>query len=214
VQPRRENHRYIAVEGPIGVGKTSLARMLAEHLRGRAVLESAEENPFLGRFYREPEKYAFQTQIFFLLSRYRQQQILHQQDLFHRITVTDYLFEKDRLFASLTLSEDEFALYDQIYALLETRIIRPDLVIYLQASPKVLIRRIRKRKLPYEEQIQEEYIERVSEAYRQFFFQWRGSPLLVVDTSRIDFVHKEEDFLLLIREMNHVTHGVHYFIPG
>ncbi len=214
MQPRRENHRYIAVEGPIGVGKTSLARMLAEHLRGRAVLESAEENPFLGRFYREPEKYAFQTQIFFLLSRYRQQQILHQQDLFHRITVTDYLFEKDRLFASLTLSEDEFALYDQIYALLETRIIRPDLVIYLQASPKVLIRRIRKRKLPYEEQIQEEYIERVSEAYRQFFFQWRGSPLLVVDTSRIDFVHKEEDFLLLIREMNHVTHGVHYFIPG
>jgi deoxyadenosine/deoxycytidine kinase len=206
--------QYIAVEGPIGVGKTSLARMLAEHFGGRAIMEAVEENPFLSRFYQDSDKYAFQTQVFFLLSRFRQQRELLQQDLFHRVTVTDYLFDKDRLFAHLTLGEDELALYKQIYSLLEARVLRPDLTIYLQASPEILIRRIRKRNMDYERGIDAEYIERVSEAYRQFFFQWNASPLLVVDTSRIDFVHREEDFQMLIREMTHATHGVHYFIPG
>lgn len=208
-----EKGKYIAVEGPIGVGKTSLAAKLAEHFDGRAIIEAVDENPFLPRFYQDSDKYAFQTQIFFLLSRFRQQQELLQQDLFHRVTITDYLFDKDRLFAQLTLGEDELALYEQIYNLLEARVLRPDLVIYLQASPEVLIRRIRKRNLAYERGIDAEYIERVSEGYRQFFFQWNASPLLVVDTSLIDFVKHEEDFLLLTREMAHASHGVHYFIP-
>jgi deoxyadenosine/deoxycytidine kinase len=204
---------YIAIEGPIGVGKTSLARMLEKHFVGRAVLERVEENPFISRFYQDPEKFAFQTQIFFLLSRFRQQQELLQQDLFHRVTITDYLFEKDRVFAFINLTEDELALYEQIYSLFKSRVLRPDLVIYLQASSKVLVRRIRSRNLPFERGVTEEYVERVSEAYREFFFQWNASPLLVVDTSRFDFVHREEDFSLLVREMSQATHGVRYFIP-
>jgi deoxyguanosine kinase len=205
--------RYIAVEGPIGVGKTSLARMLADHFGGKAVLEAAEENPFLERFYRDWERYAFKVQIYFLLTRYRQQQELLQQDLFHRMAVTDYLFDKDRLFAQLTLAEDELSLYEQIYSLLESRVLRPDLVVYLHASANVLIRRIRGRGYAYEREIRAGYVEQVSEAYRQYFFQWNASPLLVVDTSRIDFVNRRDDFLLLVREMEHATHGVHYFVP-
>ena len=209
----KNQHRYIAVEGPIGVGKTSLAKMLAEHFDGKIVLEAIEENPFLSRFYQEPEKYAFPTQVFFLLSRYRQQQELLQQDLFRRIAITDYLFHKDRVFAQLTLGDDELFLYEQIYSLLEPRIRRPDLVIYLQASPQVLSQRIRGRRLDYERGITPDYLVRVSEAYQKFFFRWQASPLLVVDTSRIDFVHRKEDFSLLLKEIGHTTRGIHYFIP-
>jgi deoxyadenosine/deoxycytidine kinase len=206
-------NQCIAVEGPIGVGKTSLAKMLTEHLKGRIVLEAVEDNPFLPHFYQEPEKYAFPTQVFFLLSRYRQQQELLQQDLFQRVTITDYLFHKDRIFAQLTLGDDELFLYEQIYSLLEPRLRRPDLVIYLQASPDVLSRRIRGRSLDYERGMTADYLGRVSEAYQRFFFQWNASPLLVVDTSRLDFVHREEDFALLLKEIGHTTRGVHYFIP-
>jgi deoxyguanosine kinase len=207
------DHRYIAVEGPIGAGKTSLAKMLAERFDGKIVLEAVEDNPFLQRFYQEPEKYAFPTQVFFLLGRYRQQQELLQQDLFRRVMITDYLFHKDRIFAQLTLGDDELFLYEQIYNLLEPRLRRPDLVIYLQASPQVLAQRIRGRNWDYERGMSADYLGRVSEAYQRFFFQWNVTPLLVVDTSRLDFVHRENDFALLLKEIGHTTRGVHYFIP-
>ncbi len=208
-----ERPRYIVVEGPIGVGKTTLATKLGEEFKARVVLEGPEENPFLEKFYENQEKYAFQTQIFFLLSRFSQQQNLAQQELFQQTTIVDYFFEKDRIFASLTLSDEELALYEQIYHLLNARVPRPDLVIYLQARTRVLLERISKRGTAYEKSINPKYIEALNQLYNDYFFYYNSSPLLVVNTSEIDFVEKEDDFKELVKEIRQMRKGTQHFIP-
>jgi deoxyadenosine/deoxycytidine kinase len=193
--------RYIAVEGPIGVGKTTLAELLAEEFKARLVLEEAEENPFLPSFYKDPKGYAFQTQVFFLLSRYRQQKILAQQDLFQQITVSDYIFAKDRIFAQINLSEDEISLYDNLYGLLDAQVAKPDLVIFLQASVDTLRQRIKKRGIAHEKPISGQYIERLCQAYNQFFFEYDETPLLTVNCTEIDIVHNQSDYKNLLKEI-------------
>jgi deoxyadenosine/deoxycytidine kinase len=205
--------RYIAVEGPIGVGKTSLTGLLAEEFSAKRVLEGPGENPFLPRFYQDRRKYAFQTQIFFLLSRYQQQQELLQLELFSRLTISDYLFAKDRIFASINLDENEMALYDRIYRLLTGRIPTPDLVIYLQAKSQILLSRIRQKNEEYERSISEDYVQTLVEAYNNFFFHYDESPLLVIDTSEIDFVHRKKDLAGLMREVQKPRRGTWYFVP-
>jgi deoxyguanosine kinase len=205
--------RYIAVEGPIGVGKTALARRLAAEFGARLVLEQVEENPFLGRFYDDADKYAFPAQLFFLLERYRQQRELGQLDLFAQGTVADYLFAKDHIFASLTLGIDEFQLYQQIFQLLDERLPHPDLVIYLEARAEVLHRRIRKRSRDYERGITQQYLERVSEAYREYFHNFTEAPLLVINCSDIDFVEHGGDLADLIKEIRAMRQGVQHYIP-
>ncbi len=205
--------RYIAIEGPIGVGKSSLAELLSKELKGRLLTEEVDANPFLPRFYTDPRKYAFQTQIFFLLSRYQQQRELLQQELFNTTIVSDYLFAKDRIFAYLNLDEDELTLYDRIYKLLDTRIPKPDLVIFLQASTRVLVERIRKRNKDYEANIKEEYLERLVDAYNRYFFYYSDTPLLVVNTTDIDFVENPSDLSNLIKEIRTMKGGAQHYIP-
>ncbi|MBI2964516.1 MAG: deoxynucleoside kinase [Deltaproteobacteria bacterium] len=205
--------RYIVVEGPIAVGKTSLAERLAGALGARLVLEEGEENPFLRKFYESPEKYAFATQIFFLLSRYRQQLELAQRDLFEQAVVADYFFAKDQIFARLNLDNDEYLLYQQIYRLLDTRTVRPDLVVYLEARGDVLAKRMRRRDRAYERRIAPAYLERVAEAYRQFFYHYADSPLLVVQSSEIDFVAHPGDFEALLKEIQTMKRGVQHYVP-
>jgi deoxyguanosine kinase len=205
--------KYIVVEGPIGVGKTSLAKLLAAEFQARTVFETVEDNPFLSKFYQDRETYAFQNQLFFLLSRYHQQTKLVQQDLFSQATVSDYLFAKDKIFASLTLSAEELALYYQIYQLLDPRLPRPDLVVYLQARPEVLYKRLKKRDKSYERGVTPEYLTEVAQAYNQFFFHYDESPLLVVNTSEIDFVASSQDLGDLIREINSMGFGTQHYIP-
>ena len=202
--------RYMVVEGPIGVGKTTFVKLLAEVFQAETVLERAEENPFLSKFYGDTDKFAFQTQIFFLLTRYQQQQEILQAELFRQNIISDYLFAKDRIFAYLNLSEDELVLYEWIYQLLDQRVVKPDLVIYLQAPVQVLLKRIRKRALWYEKEMDQEYLKRVSKAYNTFFFHYKDTPLLVVNTSNIDFVHREADLKNLIREIRNTAKGVRY----
>lgn len=205
--------RYIAVEGPIGVGKTSLAGLLAKEFSARRIVETPQANPFLPRFYQDRKKYAFQTQIFFLLSRYQQQQELLQLDLFNRLTISDYLFAKDRIFASINLDENEMALYERIYRLLTGRISTPDLVIYLQANARVLHSRIKQRTEEYERSIGADYLETLVQAYNSYFFHYDESPLLVIDTSEIDFIHKEKDLAGLVREIQKPRTGTWYYVP-
>jgi deoxyadenosine/deoxycytidine kinase len=205
--------RYIAIEGPIGVGKTSLATLLAKELKARLILEKPEENPFLPQFYRDRKSYAFQTQVFFLLSRFQQQKEIAQLDLFNQVTLTDYLFAKDRIFASLNLSNDELALYEQLYDLLRDQIPTPDLVVFLQAKAEVLLHRIKTRNVPYEKEIDLNYLQELVEAYNYYFFHYDRSPLLVIDTSEIDFVNQKEDFTQLVREIEQMKMGTWYFIP-
>lgn len=205
--------RYIVVEGPIGVGKTTLAKKLAEELGARAVLEQADENPFLRKFYDYPEKFAFQAQMFFLLGRYRQQKQLVQQDLFSHGTVADYLFSKDRIFAEVNLEGDELALYRQMFQLLDPRLPKPDLVVYLHAKTDVLLERLRKRDRDYERRISTAYLRKIAEAYRDFFFYYDETPLLVVDSSDVDFVTRSADLKDLIREIDQTGHGVQQYIP-
>lgn len=204
---------YIAVEGPIGVGKTTLVQRMAEQLPARVVVEIVEENPFLADFYREPDKYAFQTQLFFLLSRYRQQQGLFQPDLFNRFILTDYIFAKDRLFAALTLSDNELLLYDQIYQILDTRILKPDLVVYLQARLEVLLERIKRRGRSFEKNFDAAYLKRLMATYNNYFFHYCDTPLLVVDTTDIDIVNSDEDFLDLCRSILKHRGGIHFYKP-
>jgi deoxyguanosine kinase len=205
--------RYIVVEGPIGIGKTTLARLLAEEWQARMVLEQVDDNPFLRRFYDDPEKYAFQAQMFFLLTRYRQQQELAQQELFRQSLIADYLFAKDHIFAQINLASDELALYRQLFHLLGTRIPKPDLVVYLQARPDVLLARLRKRARDYERHITPEYVRRVTEAYKDFFFHYEETPLLVVNCSEIDFVAHSEETADLMREIREMGQGVQHYIP-
>lgn len=206
--------RYIAIEGVIGAGKTSLARMLARDLDARLNLEIVETNPFLPRFYENPRRYAFPTQIFFLLSRYTQQQEFLQQDLFHRTIVSDYIFAKDRIFANLNLDDEELVLYERVASALEGRVPVPDVVVYLQASVDVLMRRIERRGRDYERHIRRDYIESLNEAYNHFFFHHEETPLLVVNTSEMDFVRNPEHYRVLRRHIEEPFQGVQYYTPS
>jgi deoxyguanosine kinase len=208
-----EDLRYIVIDGPIGVGKTSLAKLLSEELTARLILEKTEDNPFLKEFYQNPKQFAFQTQVFFLLSRYRQLEALSQMDIFSNSTVSDYFFPKDRIFASVTLEESELALYEQIYNLLNPHIPIPDLVIYLQAGTPMLLQRIRRRARDYEMVITADYLERLNQAYNQFFFHYTSSPLLVVQTGEMDFVKSREDREDLLRQIRQMKKGTQYYVP-
>jgi deoxyadenosine/deoxycytidine kinase len=205
--------RYIAVEGPIGVGKTSLVDLLSERLGARKLLEVAEDNPFLPNFYKDPRRYAFQTQLWFLLNRFRQQQEMAQFDLFRQTLVADYLFAKDKIFAYLTLEDHELALYERVHALLQLRVPSPDLAIFLQASTEALLQRIAIRGKAYEREIDRKYLQDLNEAYTHFFFHYTASPLLVVNTSDIDFVNRREDLEDLIKKISETRAGMHYYVP-
>ena len=206
--------RYIAVEGVIGAGKTSLAKMVSERLNARLVLEQFEENPFLERFFEDSDHYAFQTQIFFLLSRYKQQQDLFQADLFHNALVTDYIFEKDKIFAYLNLHDDELRLYETLVGSIEKNIPIPDLVVYLQSSAERLMSNIKDRGRMYEENISEEYIKDLNEAYNYFFFRYKSAPLLIVNSTEIDFVNDKNDFEELYNEILRPSRAaVEYYNP-
>jgi deoxyguanosine kinase len=205
--------KYIVTEGPIGVGKTSLTSLLAEELGARLILERAEDNPFLPDFYRDPIRYRFQTQMFFLLSRFSQQQEMSQPDLFTRITISDYLFDKDRIFAYLNLDENELALYEQFYKILEPKIVKPDLVIFLQADTDTLLKRIRQRGRQFEKDINLDYIATVNEAYNHFFFRYSETPLLVINTSDIDYVNRREDLDDLLKYILGMKQGTQYYVP-
>jgi deoxyguanosine kinase len=205
--------RYIVTEGPIGVGKTSLTTLLFEELEARLILERAEDNPFLTDFYKDPARYRFQTQMFFLLSRFSQQQEMAQPDLFTRITLSDYLFDKDRIFAYVNLDDHELALYEQFYKILEPKILKPDLVIFLQADTDTLLRRIKLRSRPFEKEIGLDYIASVNEAYNQFFFRYTDTPLLVINTSDIDFVNRRDDLDDLLKQILNMKQGTQYYVP-
>lgn len=205
--------RYIAIEGVIGVGKTSLAGLLAERMNGRLVLENPEENPFLEQFYKDPRHFAFQTQLFFLLSRFRQQQELPEPDLFQPLVVADYLFSKDRIFAYINLGEAEIALYEKVMALMEVRIRKPDLVVYLQSSTERLLRNIRQRDRSYEREISEDYLRTLNEAYNHFFFHYADSPLLIVNATAIDYVGNADHLRALIAEIQRDDVGTRYYNP-
>lgn len=206
-------NRYIVVEGPIGVGKTSLSNILSERLNARRILEVVEENPFLANFYADRQKFAFQTQIFFLLSRFRQQQELLQQELFSAATVSDYLFAKDRIFACLNLDGPELGLYDRVFDAVGPRVTKPDLVIYLQARMDVLLHRIKKRGREFERKFDAAYLESLVHAYNDFFAHYTETPLLVVDTSDIDFVNNEGDRENLINAIQKARAGTQHYLP-
>lgn len=199
--------RYIAIEGPIGAGKTSLAQRLAADFQGRTVLESVEENPFLAEFYKDRRKHALKTQILFLISRYQQQKELIQNDLFSQVVVCDYLFSKDRIFANLNLTKDEMFIYDKIYSLLDPHLPKPDLVVYLQASNDILKKHIKKRGIAYEKNIDAAYLEALAETYNRFFFSYNETPLLTVNVTDIDFVKNKTDYENLVREILSTNKG-------
>ena len=208
-----DNISYIAIEGPIGVGKTSLAELLAAEFNGTTLIEEVDTNPFLPKFYEDIKKYSFQTQLFFLVSRFQQQKNMFQQDLFSSTVVSDYLFAKDRIFAYMNLSEDELGLYEQVYRLLDTRIPRPDLVLYLQASTDTLLARIKKRNKDFEQNIGERYLEQLVEAYNRYFFYYSETPLLIINTTDIDFVNDQEDLTNLVKEIRSMKGGSQHYIP-
>jgi deoxyadenosine/deoxycytidine kinase len=200
------------VDGPIGVGKTSFVRLLAERFDAYTVLEDVD-NPFLEAFYQDKPGAGFQAQLFFLLSRYRQLQELAQRDLFHQITLVDYVFPKDKIFAYLNLDDSELLIYEKLYALLEPQVPKPDMVIFLQAETRTLIERIRRRDRSYEREISEAYIDEVNKAYNYFFFHYDQTPLLVIDTTAIDFVHQEKHLDELVDQIRKMERGVQYYRP-
>jgi deoxyguanosine kinase len=206
-------HRFIVVEGPIGVGKSSLARRLAGSFGAELVLEQAEQNPFLERFYRDPQGAAFPSQLHFLFQRAQQLANLKQADLFAPVRVADYLFDKDRLFAQLTLDEAELALYDQVHARLGVDPPRPDLVIYLQAPVDVLLERIARRRIAAEQQIERAYLERLNEAYARFFHDYETAPLLIVNASAIDPTSNDADYEELLAVVRRMKRGRLYYNP-
>ncbi|MBI4811419.1 MAG: deoxynucleoside kinase [Ignavibacteriales bacterium] len=207
--------RHIAIEGVIGAGKTTLAKLLEERLSGKVVLEKFEENPFLPKFYEDPDRYAFQTQIFFLLNRYKQQQDLLQADLFHRFLITDYIFEKDKIFAYLNLEDDELRLYENVLTTIEHTVPTPDLVVYLQCTTSRLMTNIRQRGREIERNMSEQYIRDLNEAYNYFFFRYKSAPLLIVNASQIDFVHNREELDDLLMEIFRPNKApVEYYNPA
>jgi deoxyguanosine kinase len=206
--------QYIVVEGVIGVGKTSMARLLAERLEAGLLLEDVNQNPFLPDFYKDRARYAFSTQIYFLLSRYQQQQRLLDRDLFIKRIIADYLFEKDALFASVTLSPPEFELYRKIVTVLRRDIPRPDLVIYLQASTQVILKRIRQRNVPCEKPIDADYIDALNAAFNSFFFNYSEAPLLVIKTDEIDFVANETHLDDLLEQIKKPQPHIMYYAPS
>ena len=205
--------QYVAVEGPIGVGKTAVVERLAQRLEAHTVLEEWSQNPFLKAFYDGAAGAAFQVELFFLLSRYRQQQELLQRRLFTQATICDYVFEKSKLFAYLNLEDSELIIYDKLYALLGEGVPRPDLVIYLQAPTEVLVRRIRQRGRPEEARLSEEYLAEVNRAYNHYFFHYTQTPLLVVNTAEVDFVKRAEDVDDLIKQVRQMGKGTQYYVP-
>ncbi len=206
------NFKFIAVEGPIGVGKTSLVDLLASRLDARKVIENVE-NPFLHDFYQDRPGAAFQCQLFFLLNRFRQHQELAQGNLFRQTALCDYIFAKDKIFAYLNLSDSELMLYERLYGVLEEQVPHPDLVIYLQARDEVLMERVRRRERDYEREISESYVTELNRAYNYFFFHYNRTPLLVIDTSDIDFVKSQEDLEEVLRQIQSMQRGVQYYIP-
>lgn len=198
---------YIVIEGVIGAGKTTLARLVAEQFGAKVVLEEFEQNPFLERFYEDRERWAFQTQLAFLASRFRQQKDLLARDLFHRVVVSDYAFDKDRIFAHHNLEGDELQLYETLFSLMEPNTPTPDLVVYLQSTPERLMQNIEKRGRSYEEDMDPEYIEALHEAYNYYFFRYTKSPLLIVNASGIDFVENQSELAELFR---HIAAGEHH----
>lgn len=195
-------YRYIVVEGPVGAGKTDLARRLADHFRAGTLLETPEENPFLAKFYQDPARHALAAQLFFLFQRSAQLRGLSQMDMFSQATVSDFIFDKDLLFAQLTLNDDEFRLYQQIYAHLEPQTLAPDLVIYLQAPVHVLAERVRRRGVAYERHLSDEYLARVADSYSRFFYQYNESPILIVNSEHMDLAGEQQDFELLLARIS------------
>lgn len=209
------NVSYIAIEGVIGAGKTSVAKMLSTRLNAKLILERFDENPFLEKFYLNPEEYAFRTQIFFLLERYHQLQELHQKDLFQSYIVSDYIFEKDKIFAYMNLNDDELRIYEQVAGSLDKNIIQPDLVIYLQSSVTRLMENIRKRNRPIEKEISEEYIENLNEAYKYFFSRFKATRVLIVNCEEADFLNNNSEFENLLAEIfSQDTGAVKYYNPS
>ena len=205
-----QKFRYIVVEGPIGAGKTSLARVLGERSGSSLLLEEPDANPFLPGFYQDRARYALPAQLYFLFQRVRQVRVLSQSDLFSSVTVADFMLEKDPLFARVTLTDDELALYEQVYASLRPRAPTPDLVIYLQASPETLVERVRQRAVAYERGIPDEYLVRLAETYARFFYQYDAAPVLIVNSDHLNFVDQPSDFDLLLERI-HAMRGPREF---
>jgi len=206
--------RYIAIEGVIGAGKTSLAKKIKDRLNSELILEQFDVNPFLEKFYSDRKRYAFQTQMFFLINRFKQQQEFSQEDLFTEYIVSDYLFEKDRIFAYLNLSDEELKLYESLYPLLARSLRKPDLVVFLQSGTERLMHNIKQRNRKIERALSKAYIDELSEAYNHFFFRYTNTPLLIVNSSEIDFVYSENDFAELFKQTFREDRGVkEYFNP-
>ena len=207
------NLYYVAIEGTLGVGKTSLANLLSEKLSAKLVLEAFEDNPFLSDFYEDPERHAFQTQLWFLLQRYQQQQDLRQVDMFQNLVITDYMFVKDRLFASLNLNEKEMSLYDTVANMMERNVIQPDLVIFLQADTGTLMKNISKRGRDIEKNISEDYIDALNQVYNEYFFRYQDTPLVIINTNNIDFVNNHKDLEEVINYIRQPVTGTKFFNP-
>ena len=207
------NLYYVAIEGPIGVGKTSLANLLSERLGARFIMEGFDENPFLSDFYDEPESYAFQTQLYFLLQRYQQQQELRQVDMFHNLLIADYMFVKDRLFAALNLNDKEMSLYNAVARILEKNVASPDMVIFLQSDTDRLMENIKLRGREYEKLIDWKYIDALNQMYNEYFFRYDDSPLLIINTNDIDFVNNKDDLEEIIEFIRTPGEGTRYFNP-
>jgi deoxyguanosine kinase len=204
---------YIVVEGPLGVGKTSFAQLLAERIHGKAILEDTEGNPFLTDFYRDPKRFALQTQLFFMLRRFQKQDEINQIDIFRRVVISDFLFDKDRIYAKINLDDKEFSLYEQVFQLLRAKIVQPDLVIFLQARTGILKERINKRNRDYERSIQLKYLDLINQAFNEFFFHYTETPLLVINASDIDFVNVPSDLDEIIIEIEKMEKGTKYYVP-
>jgi len=209
-----DNPDFIVIEGPIGVGKTTLAKKLANSFGSEILLEGADENPFMSKFYENPKAAALSTQLFFLLQRAKQMQDLRQGDMFNPVRIADFLMEKDRLFAELTLDENELKLYEQVYAQLTIDVQEPDLVVYLQAPVEVLLQRIENRGLQNERLIEAAYLQRLSDSYVDFFHHYSDAPLLIVNAAEIDFANNENDYQQLLERLKSVGSGRHYYNPS
>jgi len=209
-----QKYRHIVVEGPIGVGKTSLARRLADKLHAALLLEQPEQNPFLPRFYHDMERYALPTQLFFLFQRLNQLRDVAQMDMFSQVTVSDFLLDKDPLFAQLTLGNEELRLYRQIYTTLAPQTPAPDLVVYLQAQSETLVERVRRRGAQFERPISEAYLALVADSYSRFFYHYTGAPVLIVNSERLNFVDRSEDFDLLLTRIQEMRGQREFFNMG